>query len=203
MTKAEKTRSFIIQTSAPIFNTKGYSGTSLNDITEATGLTKGAIYGNFEDKDAIALAVYKHNVSAVKRGLAEVVDAKGKAIDKLMASVNFYRNNWEKIFNRGGCAILNTSVEADDAMPFMKSAVQITIKAWAESIAEMIELGKKQNEIKKDINAKDYAYLFITLIEGGIMMAKVTDEPSHLLNALSKIEDIITKELKEFNFYIK
>jgi len=203
MTKAEKTRAFIIQTSAPIFNTKGYSGTSLNDITKATGLTKGAIYGNFEDKNAIALAVYKHNVSVVKIGLAEVVDVKEKAIDKLIASVNFYRNNWEKIFNRGGCAILNTSVEADDAMPFMKSAVQITIKAWAESIVEMIELGKKQNEIKKDINAKAYAYMFITLIEGGIMMAKVTDEPSHLLNVLNKIEEIITNELKEFNFYIK
>lgn len=43
MTKAEKTRNFIVEKTAPIFNMKGYAGTSLNDITAATGLTKGSI----------------------------------------------------------------------------------------------------------------------------------------------------------------
>lgn len=46
--KSERTRQFIIEKVAPIFNRKGYAGTSLSDLTEATGLTKGAIYGNFK-----------------------------------------------------------------------------------------------------------------------------------------------------------
>ena len=41
MTKAEQTKAFIIERVAPIFNTKGYQGTSLADMTKATGLTKG------------------------------------------------------------------------------------------------------------------------------------------------------------------
>ena len=59
MSKAEKTREFIIEKAAPIFNTKGYAGASLNDIIDATGLTKGSIYGNFENKDEVAIAVYQ------------------------------------------------------------------------------------------------------------------------------------------------
>jgi TetR/AcrR family transcriptional repressor of nem operon len=37
---------------------KGYSGTSMSDITAATGLTKGSIYGNFENKDEVAIAAF-------------------------------------------------------------------------------------------------------------------------------------------------
>ena len=47
LTKAKRTRSYIISKVAPIFNKKGYSATSLIDMTSATGLTKGSIYGNF------------------------------------------------------------------------------------------------------------------------------------------------------------
>ena len=39
MNKAEKTRQFIVEKTAPIFNMKGDAGTSLSDMTEATGLT--------------------------------------------------------------------------------------------------------------------------------------------------------------------
>ena len=60
-TKAERTRNFIIEKTAEIFNRKGYAGTSMSDITEATGLTKGSIYGNFENKEDVALAVFEYN----------------------------------------------------------------------------------------------------------------------------------------------
>jgi len=37
-------------------------GTSLSDMTDATGLTKGSIYGNFNSKDEVALAAFDHNL---------------------------------------------------------------------------------------------------------------------------------------------
>ena len=61
MNKAERTRQYIIEKTAPIFNKKGYAGTSLSDMTGATGLTKGSIYGNFNDKDEVALAAFDHS----------------------------------------------------------------------------------------------------------------------------------------------
>ena len=48
MKKSDKTRQFIIDKAADLFNTQGYSGTSMADIMEVTGLSKGAIYGNFK-----------------------------------------------------------------------------------------------------------------------------------------------------------
>jgi len=197
MSKAEITKAYIIEKSAPIFNTKGFAGTSLNDITEATGLTKGAIYGNFEDKNEIALAVYNYNVANMKRRMNEAIDSKEMGYDKLFAYTDYYRRTWEKVFERGGCPVLNASVEADDNLPFLKRSVQNTIKGWIKSISDIIELGKEQNQIRKDVNSAKYATTIITLIEGGIMMAKINNNHEPLFNALDRIETIIKTELKK------
>ena len=50
MTKSEKTRRFIIEQSAAIFNKKGIAGTSISDLMESTKLAKGGIYGNFDER---------------------------------------------------------------------------------------------------------------------------------------------------------
>ena len=197
MSKAEITKAYIIEKSAPIFNTKGFAGTSLNDITEATGLTKGAIYGNFEDKNEIALAVYNYNVANMKRRMNEAINSKEMGYDKLFAYTDYYRRTWEKVFERGGCPVLNASVEADDNLPFLKRSVQNTIKGWIKSISDIIELGKEQNQIRKDVNSAKYATTIITLIEGGIMMAKINNNHEPLFNALDRIETIIKTELKK------
>ena len=47
ISKSDRTKQFIVEKTAPVFNEKGYAGTSLTDLTNATRLTKGSIYGNF------------------------------------------------------------------------------------------------------------------------------------------------------------
>ena len=63
--KSAITSQYIIEKVAPIFNKKGYVGTSLSDMTEATGLTKGSIYGNFKNKDGVAIEALKYNISII------------------------------------------------------------------------------------------------------------------------------------------
>ena len=50
MTKGERTRRKIVADAAPVFNTRGYEGSSLNDLMSATGLKKGGIYRHFASK---------------------------------------------------------------------------------------------------------------------------------------------------------
>jgi TetR/AcrR family transcriptional repressor of nem operon len=197
MSKAEKTREYIIEKAAPIFNTKGYAGASLNDIIDATGLTKGSIYGNFENKDEVAIAVYQYNVKGFQKRIGEYISAKKTATEKITAIAEYYRENWKKVFERGGCPVLNASIEADDNLPFLKKYIQTSIKNWAESIASIIEQGKENNEFKKNIEAMEYAHTFITLIEGGIMLAKITNNQQHLFNAVDRIVIIMNEELKK------
>ena len=197
MSKAEHTKTFIIEKVAPVFNKKGYAGTSLSDMTAATGLTKGSIYGNFKNKDEVAVAVYEYNARRLSEAQKDFVTLASTSLDKLKAFAEFYRQSWKKIFERGGCPVMNASVEADDNLPFLKKHVQATIKGWANVIAKIIDQGKANGEFKKSIISIDYAYLIITLLEGGIMLSKITNTQNHLFNAVDRIQLIIDQEIKK------
>lgn len=196
MSKAEKTREYIIEKSAPIFNKKGYAGTSLQDLIKATGLTKGSIYGNFENKDEVATAVFDYNITGVNKRIAEYVLPKNTATEKLIAITEYYRVNWKNVFEKGGCPLQNASIEADDNLPFLKSHVQNSVKRWIKSIGRLIELGKENGEFKKNISSEEYAYSIITLLEGGIMLGKIMNHQKYLLSALDRIVAIIKTEIK-------
>ncbi len=198
MSKAEKTRQFIIEKTASLFNTKGYASTSLSDITEATGLTKGSIYGNFENKDQVALEVYKYNAGLLKQNmLRSFSDEFPTTQDKLCAFVAFYRKNWEAVFSNGGCPLMNAATEADDTLPLLKKQVTLSFKDWISKIAEVISQGQKNGELSADANAEEYASLFIMLIEGGILLSKTTGEEKFLNQVLDRILMIINNELKQ------
>lgn len=198
MSKAERTRKFIIEQTAHLFNTKGYAATSLADITEATGLTKGSIYGNFENKDAVSEAVFRYNsdrlLTHIDRSFSE---DKPNARVKLLSHLEFYRKNWLKIFENGGCPVLNTAIEADDTFPALKLSVKQVLESWAVKIIEVLEEGKTEGIFKKEVDSESYAYLFITLIEGGILLAKTTGKQVHLYRALDRIIQITESEIDQ------
>ena len=90
ISKAERTKQFILERTAPIFNEKGYAGTSLNDLTKATGLTKGSIYGNFDNKDDVALAAFDFNFNRITLYLKDKILATDNSIERLLIYPTVY-----------------------------------------------------------------------------------------------------------------
>src|ERR1700712_2385853 len=120
MSKAEKTKQFIVEKTAPLFNMKGYAGTSLSDMTDATGLTKGSIYGNFANKDDVALAVFDYNLQKVSNIISSEISKRKTVIEQLLTYVHVYNDFLKLPFPAGGCPILNTAIEADDTHPELR-----------------------------------------------------------------------------------
>ncbi|MGM8363704.1 TetR/AcrR family transcriptional regulator [Flavobacterium sp. ARAG 55.4] len=195
MSKADQTRKFIIEKTAPIFNKRGFAGTSLSDITTATGLTKGSIYGNFENKEEVALAVFKHNTAKLWKKKEDWISTYTDPKSKILALVDFYRKNWKEIFEDGGCPVMNTGTESDDVMPKMKERVNLTVKNWIKNISTILEEGIAQNTFRADIDTSEYAQLFIMIIEGGILLSKISDNPKSLYLAIERTEKIILEEV--------
>lgn len=196
MSKAEKTKQHIIEKTATLFNTKGYISTSLSDITQATGLTKGSIYGNFENKDEVAIEVYKYNAAVLSKTLSRSFgDEFPTSLDKLHAFVDFYRKNWKFVFANGGCPLMNAATEADDSFPALRAQVKRSFEQWMIKISDTIAAGQSKGEIDKRISAEQYASLFIMLIEGGILLSKTMGDQSYLNHALDKVTQMIDHEL--------
>ncbi|AWH84091.1 TetR/AcrR family transcriptional regulator [Flavobacterium album] len=196
MTKAEKTRQFIIEKTAPVFNRKGYAGTSLSDITEATGLTKGSIYGNFSNKDEVALAVFDYNFGLMSSIIKKKIDDKPNAIDKLKVYLTLYSQFILFPALEGGCPVLNTAIEADDTHEALRSKAASAIEKWHKTIQNIIKEGQEKGQVRKGAAAKDFALAFIALVEGGIMITKVTGKMEGFKTAMKQAEKMIDKIAK-------
>ena len=55
--KRERTRGRLLDAAVEVIREKGFYGTTLEEVARRAGMTRGAIYGNFKDKDELFLAV--------------------------------------------------------------------------------------------------------------------------------------------------
>ncbi len=197
MIKSEQTKKYIIEKSALLFNKNGYAGTSMSDITKAINLTKGAIYGNFKNKEEIALAVFDYNVSNLTDRIFDSIKDIDNSIEKLTAHANYYFTNMEMLKETGGCPIINTSVESDDMYPSLSKRVENVIRRWEIFLIRTIKKGISKQEINEFIDPKEYASLFISLIEGSTMLFLASNNIKHSEYAHKHTLHIIEKEMKK------
>lgn len=195
-TKAERTRQFIIEQAAPIFNRKGFAGTSMSDILEATGLAKGGLYGNFESKEEIAREAFRYSFEKAYNAIVAAVVKKHSPVEKLIAVCDFHKDYTKKSPVEGGCPILNFSVEVDDTMPRLKKDVKLAVERMLDDLYRIIEKGKRLGEIRKEVNSERYAAVIYGLIEGGIFMAQALDDNRKLNQSLEYLKGMVMSELK-------
>lgn len=196
MGKAEDTKNYIIRQAAPIFNMYGYAGTTMSQLTRAIKMTKGAIYGNFKDKDEIALAAFDHNFEQISEKVRRVVRSEKDACDKLIALANFYLDEFTEIARTGGCPILNAAVDSDDVYPALKERVKNAVEEWFSTVAHVVRNGITHHQIVSHTKPEQFASLFVSLIEGGIMLSKVTGNTIHLSRNIDHIIHVVNAQLR-------
>ncbi|MFC4942458.1 TetR/AcrR family transcriptional regulator [Pseudonocardia sp. GCM10023141] len=85
-----ETRRKVLDAAFTVFGEHGIAGSSLSEVAEAAGLTKGAVYSNFRGKDDLVLALMEehamHRLSGALAELADLSDGSGDTdVDKALA----------------------------------------------------------------------------------------------------------------------
>ncbi|MDF0705955.1 TetR/AcrR family transcriptional regulator [Flagellimonas okinawensis] len=195
--KAERTTAYIIETVAPLFNKHGYIGTSMSDLTEATGLTKGAIYGNFENKEALALSAFEYNRNLLLKTVDNKLEIGVNAMDKLSSLLSFYKQYDVFTLPIGGCPLLNVGVDAQGNNKLLAAAVKETIKEIEGKIALVLENGAKKQEIKLPVPPLQFAKQLFTMIQGAVAMSTMTQDRKYLINTITYMEYLVKQELNK------
>jgi TetR/AcrR family transcriptional regulator, transcriptional repressor for nem operon len=189
--KAEETRQAIIEKAAVIFNKNGYQRTSMAMLCDDLGLSKGAIYGHFADKDALAVEAFLHNVRHVSERVREKLQPCQGEVSRLRAFAATFLDFFEETVQKGGCPILNTAVDSDDAHPRLHGEVRRVLTAWEGRLVAMVDAGKGSGEIRPDSDALLFAATFIAQIEGGILLAKTIGDKKYLERSVDGINLLI------------
>jgi TetR/AcrR family transcriptional repressor of nem operon len=195
-TKGERTREMIIRRAAIVFNQRGYFGTSIADLVQQTGLERGGIYNHFKDKDELAQLAFEYVATLRGKRLRQQFQGIPHAADRLIAIASGILEMQEKPDVPGGCPILNTAVESDDALPEMKIRAQEAMTRFRAMIMTIVSEGKTVGDIKVTANGEQVATIMLSLLEGGLMMSKLYDDIYYLEQIVTFVSTYVNKELR-------
>lgn len=169
----------------------------MSDLTKATGLTKGAIYGNFKNKEELAVQAFKVNLRKVISALSSELGKKNQAGDKLFALTRYYRNYYRLTKEFGGCPIVNLGTDSHHTNPVLFRLVKTASKKLEEEIEQIIRVGLKNNELRADLDPGKEARNFYSMIEGSILMASIHDNSKYMADMMDQIDERIREKLLE------
>jgi TetR/AcrR family transcriptional regulator, transcriptional repressor for nem operon len=187
LTKGERTRQLIVERAAPVFNTRGYFGASLQDLIRETGLEKGGIYNHFDSKEAIALAAFDHAVGLIEARFRDALAGREGARDRLRAIVEVFREVSSGEPLPGGCPVLNTAIEADDAQPALRDRARGAMTSWLKLIGGTVKRGIERGELRPEVDPRAVATIVAATLEGAVMLTRLYDDPAYIGRAIDHL----------------
>ncbi len=189
MKKGEKTRRRIVERAAGVFNTRGYFGSSMKDLTRETGLEKGGIYNHFVSKEEIALEAFDYAASLMRARFEAALVGRDGSLDRLFAIVDVLGGLVGDPPVPGGCPVLNTAVEADDTHPALKKRAQEAMTGWLRLVGSIVKEGIRNGEIRTGTDPRETASVVVATLEGAVMMSRLCDEPAHMVRAVDHLKE--------------
>lgn len=173
MRNPKHTKATILKESANLFNVQGYKATSLSDITTATGLTKGAIYKHFKNKEDLE----QQALRSLGRQMFDILNKEIKDAtsyeSKIEVFFTFFKNYLVNPPYAGGCPLLNSAVESDDANPVLRQQSFGMLVTFKSTLRRIMESAKKRNHIKENTDVDQMVHVYIATLEGAMMMSKL------------------------------
>ena len=191
MGKGEETRERILARSAQLFNRQGYAGASLADIMRETGLEKGGIYNHFSSKEQLALESFDYAYELVRQRVLQALAGKFNAIERLLAIVSVFQSEVDDPPVAGGCPILNTAIEADDANEVLRDRARVAMDDWRGTIHRIVNRGIERGEVRPSTDADEVASLLIATLEGALMLSNLYKDSIHMRRAAAHMERYI------------
>ena len=188
--KGERTREKILSEARLIFKQKGFGATTINDLLDVSGTTKGNLYFHFSAKEAIALEVLRREQQSFSHFLEQAFSGKSAAV----GLDNFFNKALEKHRQQGfvgGCLFGNTALETSDTSPLFAGLVRDVFAEWIKTFEEKIAAAQVVKQIRTDIPAGDLAEMVVATIEGGIMQSRLQKSAAPLKRSLGVLRTLL------------
>jgi AcrR family transcriptional regulator len=165
--KGELTRQKIIDKSLQLFSVKGYFNTSISDILEATGLTKGGLYCHFKSKEEVWRAVYDNAVDTWKkvvfRDMRTIADPLER-VERTIGNVLLAYLGGE-IFD-GGCFFVNMLVELSGQSDSMGRHILKGFVGFSKLFQSWLTEAENTGLLKPDLDYREISNFMVITLNG-------------------------------------
>jgi TetR/AcrR family transcriptional regulator, transcriptional repressor for nem operon len=169
-----RARETLLEAGARSLKTSGFNGIGVDGLAAAAGVTSGAFYSNFANKEAMLEAV-------IDAGLGEpflsdtdsATQAEGRA--RLIGFLREYISTDHSLDAAEGCVMPALSADVSRAEPPVKDAYQCKMTAFIDRIAGMLD-GEQSDRQRR-------AWSIVALMVGSIVISRAMPEQSQARSA--------------------
>ncbi|HZA11696.1 TetR/AcrR family transcriptional regulator [Mycobacterium sp.] len=157
----------VVAAARDAFWSGGYAGTSLDDLTAATGLGKGSLYGAFGDKHALFMRTLggycEVALDATRRHLRGPVDGAYQRLAdyvRALAALNTADTELR------GCLMAKSAAELAGSDTDVREKVSSTLTAIHTELARTVADAQREGTVAPDADADKLASLVLAVLRG-------------------------------------
>jgi len=191
--KGTHTRRDIITKTLQLFCVKGYYNTSINDILQATGLTKGGLYGHFASKEELWYAVYDEALRIWRAVVFQGIRSGSDPLERILVLVeNDIKNKLGNHVFEGGCFFHSMLVELAGQSDAMSRHLLQGFERLGGLLCAWLEQADQQGLLKENLHFSEIADYIIISLNGAAALYAAGRDPA-----------ILDHTVNQLHFYIR
>lgn len=195
-TKGESTRERILAVAEARILQNGFSGTSIDEVIEASGITKGGFFYHFDGKQDLArhllLRYLEQDREFFGRLFARAEALSEDPLQQFLIFVNLLAEEMENLPEKHpGCLVASFTYESRQFDPEIEALNRQGVLSWRAMFAERLQAAADHYAMNVEISMEDLADMLSSIIEGGIIVSRVVDDRHILVNQIRQYRSYI------------
>lgn len=174
----------VLEAAAGIFTQKGYNGTSIDDILNATGLSRSSLYDSFQDKHNLYLQSLEFYKQGNDQKFQNINEKNMNGVQKLEAMFKGVVNHLVENPNDNGCLLVNAAAEMSKQCYKTSQVVCNNKDEVQELLSSWIDEAEKNRIVTLDKPAKVYGQFFYSTLCGLRVMSQSGATKTELSNVV-------------------
>jgi TetR/AcrR family transcriptional repressor of nem operon len=180
--RAAITRERILAAAEPLVLRQGFTGTSLEDILGAAGLTKGAFFHHFKDKSAFARALIeryaRNDFATLDRLAAEADAAHDDPLDQILYFVKLFEDFLSGLTEPViGCLFATYTYESLQFEPSVNAFIAQNLRRWSALYEKRFEAVLARYRPTRPATARELSDMIMAVLEGGFILSRNFNDP--------------------------
>jgi AcrR family transcriptional regulator len=195
--KGELTRQKIIEQSLQLFSVKGYFNTSISDILQAVGLTKGGLYCHFKSKEEVWRAVYDDAVHRWRSVVFNDIRSIADPLERIQRTITNVLLAYlgEEVFD-GGCFFVNMLVELSGQSDAMGRHMRKGFVGFARLFHSWLAEGAAAGLLKTGLDHREIANFIVITLNGAATLYMSTRDRDILVQTDDQLK-FYTRQLRK------
>lgn len=193
--RGESKKRLILQVANEVFAEKGFQETTISQIAQKAKIAEGSIYDYFKNKEDLLFSIPEERMESFLFGLQEHLKGMRGALEKLRKLIWYHLDFYER--NQDYTRILLLDLRQNPR--FNQSRAYGIIRQYSKMILQVIEEGKKEKSIRREVDSYILRDLILGTIEHFSIRGFIMGRFPNLSEAAEQLYDQIVSGVAERN----